>query len=194
MLPPPSPKYAHPHSSNPSHVASNNINSHNYNNHLHQSTSTRPNSTIAPVPTFVTALSTHASAAHYSRPMPPTNSQQQQGRAKGHSSEPSVVQLLAEQPSDRGGYISRLQQSQYGNRERDLMTANAPGVVSWRKGQGFKAWEKVRLESSEVRRKADVAQLCTSLLGFSYISKTNGAWNDSFLRPLFRSTHLHRGT
>lgn len=161
-------KYNHPHSPNPSHIASNNIN----NNHLHQSTSTRPNSTIAPISTYITAVSTHANGVHYSRPMPPTfpthqHHQQNHGRTKGHSSEPSVVQLLAEQPSDRGGYISRLQQSQYGNVERDSAMANAPGVVSWRKGQGFKAWEKARLESSEVRRKADVAQLCQFTLSTS---------------------------
>ncbi|KPV73545.1 uncharacterized protein RHOBADRAFT_38109 [Rhodotorula graminis WP1] len=37
--------------------------------------------------------------------------------------------------------------------------ANATGVLSWRKGQGFKEWEKVKLASPEVKRKADVAQL-----------------------------------
>lgn len=36
---------------------------------------------------------------------------------------------------------------------------NATGLVSWRKGQGFKEWEKQKLASTEVRRKADVAQL-----------------------------------
>ena len=39
---------------------------------------------------------------------------------------------------------------------------NATGIVSWRKGQGFKEWEKAKLDSQEVKRKADVAQLCQS--------------------------------
>lgn len=33
------------------------------------------------------------------------------------------------------------------------------GVVSWRKGQGFRAWESAVLNNPEVRRKANVAQL-----------------------------------
>ena len=34
------------------------------------------------------------------------------------------------------------------------------GVVSWRKGQGFRPWETDLLRNPEVRRKADMAQLC----------------------------------
>lgn len=171
--PPPSPRYAHPHSPNPSHVSQ-----------FISPSSPRPasvtTSTVsAPVsyasrihhdaPAYVAVLAAASSSsassstvpptpAHYSRPMPATNNQTRSHY--GHSSEPSVVQLLAEQPNDRGGYVSKFNQN-----ERDSTMANAPGVVSWRKGQGFKAWEKVRLESTEVRRKADVAQLC--LFSFS---------------------------
>lgn len=36
------------------------------------------------------------------------------------------------------------------------------GVVSWRKGQGFRPWETDLLRNPEVRRKADMAQLCPS--------------------------------
>lgn len=79
---------------------------------------------------------------HFSRPMPT------------HSNEPSVVQLLAQQPTERGYHARAV--------DRDSTMGNATGVASWRKGQGFKQWEKQRLESSEVRRKADVAQLCSS--------------------------------
>ena len=84
-----------------------------------------------------------SNANHFTRPMPT------------HSNEPSVVQLLAQQPTERG-YQAR-------GMDRDSTMGNATGVASWRKGQGFKQWEKQRLESSEVRRKADVAQLCSFL-------------------------------
>lgn len=64
-----------------------------------------------------------------------------------------MVQLLAEQPNAGAShYASRL--------DRDSTMANATGVASWRKGQGFKEWEKAKLNSAEVKRKADVAQLC----------------------------------
>lgn len=107
-------------------------------------------STANPSPGYVHALSTPAlytnahshNGNHFTRPMP------------NHSNEPSVVQLLAQQPTERG-YHARAA-------DRDSTMGNATGVASWRKGQGFKQWEKQRLESSEVRRKADVAQLCTS--------------------------------
>lgn len=72
------------------------------------------------------------------------------------SSEPTVAQLLSSEPTGVSSYASRMA-------DRDSTMANATGVVSWRKGQGFKEWEKVKLQSAEVRRKADVAQLCESL-------------------------------
>lgn len=71
-----------------------------------------------------------------------------------------MLQLLAEQPTGSSAYVNRMG-------ERDLTMGNVTGVASWRKGQGFKEWEKVRLESPEVRRKADVAQLCKSSLSCS---------------------------
>lgn len=70
------------------------------------------------------------------------------------AAEPSMAQLLAEQPKGMNHYASRAAP------ERDSTMANATGVASWRKGQGFKEWEKVKLNSAEVKRKADVAQLC----------------------------------
>lgn len=66
-----------------------------------------------------------------------------------------MLQLLAEQPTGSSAYNNRMG-------ERDMTMGNATGAASWRKGQGFKEWEKVRLDSPEVRRKADVAQLCKS--------------------------------
>ncbi|KDE09501.1 AGC/NDR protein kinase [Microbotryum lychnidis-dioicae p1A1 Lamole] len=70
----------------------------------------------------------------------------------GHSTEPTMTQLLHEQPTGMAHYPSRAY-------DRDSTMSSATGVVSWRKGQGFKEWEKARLQSTEVKRKADVAQL-----------------------------------
>jgi hypothetical protein len=42
----------------------------------------------------------------------------------------------------------------------DTLAGDGQGIAGWRKGQGFKAWEQELLHSPEVRRKADVAQLC----------------------------------
>lgn len=83
------------------------------------------------------------------------------------SAEPTMTQLLASQPTPSS--------SSYANRFRDTdaTMAQATGVVSWRKGQGFKQWEKVRLQSPEVRRKADVAQLCE--FGFGPSASASGA-------------------
>ena len=72
------------------------------------------------------------------------------------SSEPTVAQLLAQSPAHlhtRGAVVEGE------NREP---SSNNVAIASWRKGQGFKAWESELLKSAEVRRKADVAQLCKS--------------------------------
>lgn len=145
------PRYAHPHSPNPSHVSQFNSPK------LTAASGYSPNSFAAalspsPSPVLSHVVATgihHATTNHFMRPMPAT----------GHSHEPSVVQLLAQQPADRA-YHGLAPPS----KDRDSTMANATGVVSWRKGQGFKLWEKARLESGEVRRKADVAQLCESIL------------------------------
>ncbi|GAA6011222.1 hypothetical protein JCM11491_006763 [Sporobolomyces phaffii] len=75
--------------------------------------------------------------SHYTRPM-----------AKP---EPTMTQLLASQPTAMAHYARK--------HDADSTMANATGLVSWRKGQGFKEWEKHKLNSTEVKRKADVAQL-----------------------------------
>ncbi|ORY88965.1 kinase-like domain-containing protein [Leucosporidium creatinivorum] len=80
---------------------------------------------------------------HYHRPTASTNAYS--------SAEPTMTQLLAQQPTSLTSYANRMRE--------DATMGQATGVVSWRKGQGFKEWEKVRLQSPEVRRKADVAQL-----------------------------------
>lgn len=95
-------------------------------------------------------------ASSYSRPMPPLPPPSpllQSSYRRPIQIEPTMTQLLSEQPSSMSSYNSRLI-------ERDSTMGAATGVASWRKGQGFKEWEKVRLDSPEVRRKADVAQLC----------------------------------
>lgn len=88
----------------------------------------------------------------------PTGHQQYQAH---HPAEPTMIQLLAEQPTGMSSYPSRI------INERDATMASATaglGAMSWRKGQGFKEWEKVKLDSAEVKRKADLAQLCACLM------------------------------
>jgi len=101
-------------------------------------------------PTAAQAQSTNVSSRiqhHYQRPM-----------VAAAAAEPTMSQLLEQMPSSMSSYQRPT------NYDRDATMANATGVVSWRKGQGFKEWEKVRLNSPEVRRKADVCQLCEQLL------------------------------
>lgn len=108
---------------------------------------TRPSPPLPNTAVFPSPAATHANmpTAPYHRPLAP----QQQ------SPEPTVAQLLGQQPTGISSYPSRMQHA-----DRDSTMANATGLVSWRKGQGFKEWEKVKLQSPEVKRKADVAQLC----------------------------------
>jgi hypothetical protein len=77
--------------------------------------------------------------------------------AKPPSNEPTMTQLLQSQPTSLAHYSKR----SGGGGDGDSTMNNATGLLSWRKGQGFKEWEKVKLNSTEVKRKADVAQLCT---------------------------------
>lgn len=105
---------------------------------------------VTPTVTAAGVGSTSHFVSHYHRP---TAAHQQQKQ----SSEPSMAQLLAEQPKGLNHYSSRAAAAA---QDRDSTMANATGVASWRKGQGFKEWEKVKLNSAEVKRKADVAQLC----------------------------------
>lgn len=116
-----------------------------------------PHAYSRPSPTPATVLPIPSASAasnnmHYHRPTAHTQAYP--------TAEPTMTQLLASQPTGVGqSYASRMQ-------DRDSTMANATGVVSWRKGQGFKEWEKVRLNSAEVKRKADVAQLCEFRAGF----------------------------
>lgn len=75
--------------------------------------------------------------------------QQQYVQSPNGSNEPTMQELLAQSP----GVVhtrSAIHHPESSN----------TGMASWRKGQGFKQWEQELLKSSEVRRKADVAQLC----------------------------------
>ena len=76
---------------------------------------------------------------------------QQQQRDNRDSNEPTMAQLLAQSPARTHAHSDAAQLSNGGG---------GTGINSWRKGQGFKAWETELLRSSEVKRKADVAQLC----------------------------------
>ncbi|KAM0755424.1 kinase-like protein, partial [Meredithblackwellia eburnea MCA 4105] len=93
----------------------------------------------------------------YHRPLTATGDQQQQQQL-----EPTIDQLLQQSKSISSYPVvsssSRPNPNQH-HAAGDVTMANATGVVSWRKGQGFKEWEKIRLNSPEVRRKADLAQL-----------------------------------
>lgn len=79
--------------------------------------------------------------------------QQQYAQSPNGTNEPSIQELLAQSP----GIVhtrSAIHHPESSN----------TGMASWRKGQGFKQWEQELLKSGEVRRKADVAQLCKSSL------------------------------
>jgi hypothetical protein len=145
-------RYAHPHSPNRTHVSS------------FQTNSPRPGTSegyvsalSSPLLTALNAFPPASPKLQSTRPALVTGTQPQsyhRPTASGHANEPTMVQLLAAEPKSMGGA--------YRNRAGDKDASMATGVVSWRKGQGFKEWEKVRLESAEVKRKADVAQLCES--------------------------------
>ncbi|KAH9820801.1 kinase-like domain-containing protein, partial [Melampsora americana] len=59
------------------------------------------------------------------------------------------------------------------------------GLVSWRKGQGFRAWESAVLSNPEVQRKANVAQLYFYDYYFDLLTYLNGRKKRL---ALFRST------
>lgn len=169
------PKYSHPHSANPSRISQlvalpvsvdepRTMDS----PHLQSAYASALSSPFPPPSPYASPPLTsshfpppspsHLSPPSTSRPAPPPQ-QYSYHRPTVHAAEPTMVQLLASTPSGVSGYASRLQ-----GQERDATMGAATGVASWRKGQGFKQWEKVLLESPEVRRKADVAQLCESSL------------------------------
>lgn len=125
--------------------------------------------------------------SHYTRPMPASTS-------TSSSAEPTMTQLLASQPTSLAHYSRR------NAGDGDSTMSNATGLLSWRKGQGFKEWEKVKLNSMEVKRKADVAQLCepsTILLSFLRLpvsTDDESVMACSLLRSLFRQIDLHPPT
>lgn len=110
----------------------------------HQQTPPNPSSS-APTTTTTTGY-----VSHYTRPV--------RNAPQSTTAEPTMTQLLANQPTSIAHYSRRNQG------DGDSTMGNATGLLSWRKGQGFKEWEKVKLNSMEVKRKADVAQLCKSRL------------------------------
>lgn len=154
-------RYSHPHSPNPSHISQFHSPKLSATTATHYAQALTQSISAHPLPTVLSPGMGNVN--HFLRPMPIHN-------------EPSVTQLLAEQPREIQ-YQSR-------NQDRDSTMAAATGVVSWRKGQGFKQWEKIRLESSEVRRKADVAQLCQFPLSLSPALPFLTPSFDSFLRSL----------
>ncbi|GAA5915785.1 hypothetical protein JCM8208_003885 [Rhodotorula glutinis] len=98
---------------------------------------------------------------HYVRPLGGSGLAQGGSTAFSHrpAAEPTMTQLLATQGTALGHYASPRPLPHHTQSGGDATMGNATGVLSWRKGQGFKEWEKVKLASPEVKRKADVAQL-----------------------------------
>jgi len=111
-----------------------------------------PHHQQTPLPPPSTSTTTNY-VSHYTRPV----RQQPTTPNTAASAEPTMTQLLANQPTSIAHYSRRNQGG-----DGDATMGNATGLLSWRKGQGFKEWEKVKLNSMEVKRKADVAQLCQS--------------------------------
>lgn len=72
------------------------------------------------------------------------------------SEEPTMAQLLAQSPA----HLHTRHHQGPSSSSDGAGNNNNTGLASWRKGQGFKAWESELFKSQDVRRKADVAQLC----------------------------------
>jgi cell cycle protein kinase DBF2 len=124
-----------------------------------------------PPPASPTKASATAVVNHYTRPLGGGNGGVGAFAKSTLAAEPTMTQLLAAEGTGLAHYSRRNQHEGGG----DATMGNATGVLSWRKGQGFKEWEKVKLASAEVKRKADVAQLCTSSSSLSLLplSKRN---------------------
>ncbi|GAA5918223.1 hypothetical protein JCM6882_003016 [Rhodosporidiobolus microsporus] len=167
---PPSPtKYCHPHSPTPTPLATFAASPTSPRLHQHQplppmppssSTAPPPSYThhVLPAPGSPTKSAATAVVNHYTRPLGGGTGA---GGAGGGAfpraamaAEPTMTQLLAAEGTHMAHYSRRP-----GGGDGDATMGNATGVLSWRKGQGFKEWEKVKLNSAEVKRKADVAQL-----------------------------------
>jgi hypothetical protein len=86
----------------------------------------------------------------------PTRLKQQQQYS---SNEPSIQELLAQSP----GVVHTRSAILHQQADASSSSSSNTGMASWRKGQGFKQWEQELIRSPEVRRKADVAQLCMSI-------------------------------
>ncbi|GAA5989201.1 hypothetical protein JCM11641_006566 [Rhodosporidiobolus odoratus] len=106
-----------------------------------------------PVPPSPTKSTVTTAVNHYTRPLGGATAGAGAFARPVQAAEPTMTQLLAAEGSGIGHYSKRNQG------DGDTAMGNATGVLSWRKGQGFKEWEKARLNSAEVKRKADVAQL-----------------------------------
>ncbi|TNY23251.1 AGC/NDR protein kinase [Rhodotorula diobovata] len=130
-----------------------------HSNHSHHHHHHRP-------PTSPTKSAPTTAVNHYVRPLGGSGIAPGGGTAFAHrptqgsaAAEPTMTQLLATQGTALAHYASPRHAQQAGGGGGDATMGNATGVLSWRKGQGFKEWEKVKLASPEVKRKADVAQL-----------------------------------
>lgn len=100
----------------------------------------------------------------------PTRLKLQQNAVTGSpiSNEPTMQELLAQSPGvihTRSAILHSDAASKHSNNNND--PTSMTGMASWRKGQGFKQWEQELLKSAEVRRKADVAQLCEFVRRYS---------------------------
>ncbi|GAA5856676.1 hypothetical protein JCM8547_005925 [Rhodosporidiobolus lusitaniae] len=149
-------KYCHPHSPTPTPLAQFDPISPRLNQNKPMPVDPHPSPyshhVLPPSPTKSTAT---AVVNHYTRPLGGGAGGNGAFPRPAQAAEPTMTQLLAAEGTHMQHYSRRAQQADGG----DATMGNATGVLSWRKGQGFKEWEKVKLASAEVKRKADVAQL-----------------------------------
>lgn len=82
---------------------------------------------------------------------------QQEEAILRHSKEPTIQSLLAN--TGHGSSILPAHM-RTGTNRMDIDDKTMTGLASWRRGQGFKQWEQALFKSPEVKRKADMAQLC----------------------------------
>ncbi|GAA6029026.1 hypothetical protein JCM8097_001558 [Rhodosporidiobolus ruineniae] len=146
---PPSPtKYCHPHSPTPTPLAT----------FVPTSPAALPPKAMPPAdPVYHhhhSPTKAHGVVNHYTRPLGGGAGAASAYPRPVQAAEPTMTQLLAAEGTSLAHYSRRGHAV-----EGDVTMGNATGVLSWRKGQGFKEWEKVKINSAEVKRKADVAQL-----------------------------------
>lgn len=105
--------------------------------------------------------------SNYSKPVPASSHEPTMSELLAATSGPGIGPYM----NDGAGFMSDVR--------------GDGGLVSWRKGQGFRAWESAVLSNPEVQRKANVAQLYFYDYYFDLLTYLNGRKKRL---ALFRST------